>query len=82
MMMKDKQDLKDNLLDPAKAAVVRQSISYLTLEAVAAHVSFSKSGLLHKFPTKHIEFMLENCNPAQSSSKPGMANSRGSGGRR
>ena len=44
--------LPGKLLDAAEAVVVRQGISNLTLDAVAAEAGMSKGGLLHHFRTK------------------------------
>src|SRR5438876_12218385 len=44
--------LPGKLLDAAEAVVVRQGISNLTLDAVAAAAGMSKGGLLHHFRTK------------------------------
>src|SRR2546427_10493234 len=44
--------LPGKLLDAAEAVVVRQGISNLTLDAVAAEAGMSKGGLLDYFPTK------------------------------
>jgi AcrR family transcriptional regulator len=54
---------KDRMLDAAEAVVVRQGISNLTLEAVAAAARISKGGLLHYFPNKDrlVEAMVARC---------------------
>ena len=51
-MAKHNKNLKDKLLDAAEAVVVREGISNLTLDAVAAEGGVSKGGLLHHFRSK------------------------------
>lgn len=55
--------MMDRMLDAAEAVVVRQGISSLTLEAVAAQAGVSKGGLLHYFPSKDrlVEGMVIRC---------------------
>jgi AcrR family transcriptional regulator len=43
---------RDALLDAAEAVILRESISRLTLDAVAAQAGASKGGLTHHFPSK------------------------------
>ena len=43
---------RDTLLDAAEAVILRESISRLTLDAVAAQAGASKGGLTHHFPSK------------------------------
>ena len=43
---------RDALLDAAEAVILRESISRLTLDAVAAEAGASKGGLTHHFPSK------------------------------
>jgi AcrR family transcriptional regulator len=43
---------KDRILDAAERIVLRDGVSHLTLDAVAAETAMSKGGLLYHFPAK------------------------------
>ena len=51
-MTKHNASLKDQLLDAAESVAVREGVSRLTFDAVAAEAGVSKGGLLHHFTTK------------------------------
>jgi hypothetical protein len=43
---------KDRILDAAERVVLRDGVTHLTLDAVAAETGISKGGLLYHFPSK------------------------------
>lgn len=55
--------LHDRILDAAQAAIARQGIANLTLDAVAAEAAISKGGLLHHYPSKDrlVEALVTRC---------------------
>lgn len=51
-MAKSNSSLRDQLLDAAESVAVREGVSRLTFDAVAAEAGVSKGGLLHYFTNK------------------------------